>query len=109
MSRLFVKLTSDCDVFNADINPVENKIELTWNSSLSLKDVKTIGLYEIKIYRIGKLPNKDGVIDTRIYCNLLQRTSTNPNKEIANIHWWNDSDYNLMMTKNLGILICNWP
>ena len=105
MTRSFVKLTSNCDFFKLTNNVQTNSVDLIWDVALPLHTVKSIGLYELKIRYPENGMTMDENIETTIHCNLLERTLTNPNKEIACVHWSKSYAESIILENNLGLLI----
>ena len=92
MSRTYIKLTSACNQFKIEHLP--NETVFIWDIDLPMKTVVAIGLHELKFTRPSDRMEIDGPKrSVTIACNLLERTMSNPCKEIAHHIIGNDDDH----------------
>ena len=76
----FLKLTEACDNFTYKINT--SNIVLNWEVTLNLKNVRAVSLRQLQINHVKPVKRIDDYTFHSVYCNLIERTATNPKREI---------------------------
>ena len=76
----FLKLTEACDSFTYKINT--SNVVLNWEVTLYLKHITGVSLRQILINHVKPMERLDEYTYHPIYCNLIERTATNPKREI---------------------------
>ena len=84
----YIRLTDDCQFFNAVIE--NDHIILNWNLSIDLRAFSHISLREIQIGPLS-LRRHDYVI--RVHSNIIARTLYNPLRELATIRCSRNSSF----------------
>ena len=75
-----IKLTEASENFT--YKSTATSVVLNWEVSLNLKNIQTISLSQIQLNHVTTFKNFDESNFIPIFCNLIERSATNPRREL---------------------------
>ena len=104
----YIQLSNDCEFLVKEYNFKDETLIFKWKTTIDLVGVTNVGLNRLFVYPVDIIGD-GGFSDrcSKVTCNLLSRTLTNQQNEIATVQWSVVSEC-IGLENNLGLCLFSY-